>query len=324
MHERTRLRLAMLANGYWPTKNKGKRPTEPGWQKQRPDETRILEWDRSIHASTGMKLDHDLAAIDVDVVNEALITALADAVNARYPLLFVRGFVRHAGGPKEAWFARVDVPFARFASRHWHPAGADPNDPETPMHRIECFGSHKTRQFGVFGPHGYKAGKIVSAYQFAGDANPANTPRDFLPVLPKAAFPQVCDLFDGIAAQAGLVMLKADKGLPATGTVYDLTDDMRFESESGTYRLDELETAYFVAQHEGRELRVTSSFLGHGRNPRKCIVGFKKRSRCICIHDFETGLTHMPADRKPAPDRLREQMIAFIAERREKGVHHGQ
>jgi hypothetical protein len=74
---------------------------------------------------------------------------------------------------------------------------------------------------------------------------------------------------------------------------------MLFRSENGTYRLNELEEAYFAALHEGRELRVTSSFLGHGGNPTKCIVGYVRRSCCIYVHDFETGLTHMPADRKP-------------------------
>jgi hypothetical protein len=74
---------------------------------------------------------------------------------------------------------------------------------------------------------------------------------------------------------------------------------MTFRSDSDVYRLGELEDALCAAQHEGRELRVTSSFLGHGTNPTKCIVGYARRSRCICIHDFETELTHLPASRAP-------------------------
>ena len=75
------------------------------------------------------------------------------------------------------------------------------------------------------------------------------------------------------------------------------------------------------AQHEGQELRVTSSFLGHGTNATKCIVGQTKRHRrlCIYIHDFETGLTHMPAVNKPFEDHLWERLVGLIADHRKKG-----
>jgi hypothetical protein len=42
---------------------------------------------------------------------------------------------------------------------------------------------------------------------------------------------------------------------------------------------------------------VTSSFLGHGTNPTKCIVGYSKGGRYVFIYDFETELTHKPANR---------------------------
>ena len=139
-------------------------------------------------------------------------------------------------------------------------------------------------------------------------------------MLPKAAFTAACNLFDEIAAAAGLTVVKAEHGNGAAGVVYDLTDDMVFGSDSDIYRLGELEDALCAAQHEGRELRVTSSFLGHGTNATKCIVGRTKRRRpCIYVHDFETGLTHMPADRKPFEDHLWETLVALSADRRNKG-----
>jgi hypothetical protein len=61
MQERTAFRLAMLANGYQPLLNNCKRPIEKGWPKRRVDEAEILSWDRSALASTGLKLDGDLA-----------------------------------------------------------------------------------------------------------------------------------------------------------------------------------------------------------------------------------------------------------------------
>jgi hypothetical protein len=317
MQARTQFRLAMLKNGYWPLLNDCKRPIEKDWQKKRPDRAEVLSWDRSTFLSTGMKIDGDLAVIDADIREPALVGAFAKALGSRYPELFARGLVRHAGEAKEAWFARTEAPFQRVCSRTWR--RGDLKDPIT--HRVECFGSRKTRQFGIDGPHARgETGEIIDSYQFAGGASPANTPREFLPVLPKAAFVAACNLFDEIAAAAGLTVVKAEYGSGAAGVVYDLTNNMVFESESDTYRLGELEDALCAAQHEGRELRVTSSFLGHGTNATKCIVGRTRRRRsCIYIHDFETGLTHMPADRKPFEDHLWEKLVALSADRRKKG-----
>ena len=115
--------------------------------------------------STGLKLDGDLAVIDVDVNEAALVDALAGALDERFPELFARGLVRHAGGPKEAWIARVDEPFRRLASRRWY-RGSDPDDPAVPKHMVECFGSLGTRQFAIDGPHTRTpAGEVISTYQ---------------------------------------------------------------------------------------------------------------------------------------------------------------
>jgi hypothetical protein len=317
MQARTIFRLAMWDNGYWPLLNNCKRPIEKDWQRKRPDRAEVLSWDRSAFSSTGMKIDGDLAVIDADIREAALIDALARALNKRYPELFARGLVRHAGGVKEAWFARTEEPFQRIYSRRW--CRGNPKDPAAITHHVECFSSRGTRQFGIDGPHTRKNGVTIRIYSFAGGASPANTPREFLPVLPKAAFTAACDLFDEIAAAAGLTAIKAEtQGNAATRVVYDLADDMVFKSDSDTYRLDELEDALCTAQHEGRELRVTSSFLGHGTNATKCIVGCTKRRRrpCIYIHDFETGLTHMPANCKPAEEYLMERLFVLIPDRR--------
>ena len=317
MQERTAFRLAMLDNGYWPLLNECKRPSEKNWQKNRPDRAEVLSWDRSAFASTGMKIDGDLAVIDADIREVVLINTLAHALDQRHPELFARGLVRRAGEVKEAWFARAETPFQRIYSRKW--CRGDPKDPAAIVHRVECFGSRATRQFGVDGPHTRENGAVIRAYSFAGGASPANTPRGLLPVLPKAAFAAACDLFDEIAAAAGLTVVKAELGNGASGVVYDLTDDMAFESESGTYQLDELENALRAAQHEGRDLRVTSSFLGYGTNATKCIVGRTKQRRChprIYIHDFETGLTHMPATHKPFEDHLWERLVELIRQKK--------
>ena len=187
MQARTAFRLAMLANGFQPLLNDCKRAIETGWPTRIVDEAEVRSWDRSALTSTGLKLDGDLAVIDVDVSDAALVDALAGALDKKFPELFVHGLVRHAGGPKEAWIARVDEPFRRLASRRWY-RGSDPDDPAVPKHQVECFGSLGTRQFAIDGPHTRRQGEVISTYQFVGGASPATTPRASLPVLPKAAY----------------------------------------------------------------------------------------------------------------------------------------
>jgi hypothetical protein len=244
MQARTAFRLAMLRNGFWPLLNDCKRSIEPGWPIKIPDETEVLSWDRSALTSTGLKIDGDLAVIDVDVSEVDFVDALASAFDQSFPELFAHGLVRHAGGPKEAWIARVDVPFVRLASRRWY-RGSDPDDPAVPKHLVECFGSRGTRQFAIDGPHARdRHGEIISAYQFAGGASPATTPRASLPVLPKAAYALACDLFDGIAATAGLTAVKeARRGRgEATPMCFELDADTEIESRDfGTMTVAELE-----------------------------------------------------------------------------------
>ena len=113
----------MLRNGYQPLLNDCKTAIETGWPRRIVDEAEVLSWDRSALTSTGLRIDGDLAVIDVDVKDAGLVDTLADALDARFPELFRHGLVRHAGGPKEAWIARVDEPFRRLASRRWYRGG---------------------------------------------------------------------------------------------------------------------------------------------------------------------------------------------------------
>ena len=94
MQAHTAFRLAMLANGYWPLLNDCKRSIEPGWPTRIiVDAAEVLSWDRSALTSTGLKIDGDLAVIDVDVKDAALVEALAGALDQRFPELFVHGLL---------------------------------------------------------------------------------------------------------------------------------------------------------------------------------------------------------------------------------------
>jgi hypothetical protein len=264
----TRSRLAMLKNGFQPLLTDCKRAIEKGWPTKVVNEAEVLAWDRSALTSTGLKLDGDLAVIDVDVSDAGLVEALADALDQRFPDLFARGLVRHSGGAKEAWIARVDEPFRRLASRRWY-RGEDPDDPAVPKHLVECFGSLGTRQFAIDGPHARdRRGEVTSVYQFAGGASPATVPRAALPVLPKAAYAQACDLFDGIAAAAGLTTVKAtrDGGAP-TPMIFELDADTVVETrDHGAMTVAKLER-FVRAQQRHAQAPVTLRCSGTFHDP---------------------------------------------------------
>jgi hypothetical protein len=317
MQERTAFRLAMLRNGLQPLLNDCKRPIEKGWPRKLVDEVEVRSWDRSTLTSTGMKIDGDLAAIDVDVAEASLVAALADALDKRFPALFQDGLVRHAGGPKEAWIARVDTPFMRLASRRWY-AGDDPDDPTVPKHQVECFGSLGTRQFGIDGPHARAAGKVISVYQFTGGASPATRPRASLPVLPQAAYEKACDRFDALAAAAGLTAVNRSgvgNGRGVAGLrCFELDADTEIETQDcGVMTVAELECFVRTQRaqtkalatlrcsgtfHDSTRVRTDSHLINWGR-------------RGLGIYDTMTETTWHRRERAPsARFEFLNQMLA--------------
>jgi hypothetical protein len=305
MHERTAFRLAMWKNGYWPLLNDCKKAIETGWPTRRVDEAEVRSWDRSALTSTGLKLDSDLAVIDVDVGEAALVETLAGALEKKFPELFARGLVRHAGEAKEAWIARVDEPFRRLASRRWY-RGSDPDDQAVPKHTVECFGSLGTRQFAIDGPHARnQAGEVISTYAFAGGVSPATTPRACLPALPKAAYALACDLFDGIAAAAGLTAIKEARGGRGDAALkcFELDADTEIETHTlGAMTVAELER-FMRARHAHASapttLRCSGSF--HDRTRRRTdshLINWGRHG--LGIYDTMTETTWHRRERAPS------------------------
>jgi len=304
MQERTQFRLAMLANGFQPLLNDCKRPIESGWPKKIVDEAEVRAWDRSALASTGLKIDGDLAVIDVDVSEAPLIETLAGALEKKFPELFAHGLVRHAGGVKEAWIARVDEPFQRLASRRWYRSGADPDDPAVPKHMVECFGSLGTRQFAIDGPHTRRQGEVISTYSFAGGASPATTPRASLPVLPKAAYALACDLFDSIAAAAEHTAVKENRNGrgEATPRIFELAADTEIETrDHGAMTVAEIERFMRKQRAHGcaATLRCSGSF--HDRTRKRTDSHLINWGRYgLGIYDTMTETTWHRRERAPS------------------------
>ena len=188
----------------------------------------------------------------------------------------------------------------RLASRRWY-RGGNPDDREVPKHHVECFGSLGTRQFGVDGPHARnRAGKVISVYQFTGGASPATTPRASLPVLPKAAFGLACDLFDEIAAAAGLTAIKEIRNArgEVTPRVFELEADTEIETrEHGAMMVAELER--FMRARHAQNMRCSGSF--HDRTRMRTdshLIGWGRYG--LSIHDTMTQTTWHRRERAPS------------------------
>jgi hypothetical protein len=322
MQEHTIFRLAILKNGYWPLLNDCKRSIEKGWPKKKANEAEILSWDRSALLSTGLKIDGDLAVIDVDVADAELVETLAERLGERFPELFARGLVRHAGGPKEAWIARVDTPFRRLASRRWY-RGSDPDDPAIAKHMVECFGSLGTRQFAIDGPHARNPrGEVTSIYRFAGGASPATVPRSSLPVLPEAAYAAACNLFDEIAAAAGLTAIKEmrnGRGVAALKR-FELDADTEVETHDwGAMTVAELERfmrARGARANATSTLRCSGSFHDPTRvRTDSHLINWGRYG--LGIYDTMTETTWHRRTRAPIEDMMIANILLQIAQCRE-------
>jgi len=117
------------------------------------------------------------------------------------------------------------------------------------------------RQFAVDGPHARnQAGEVIDEYRFAGGASPATTPRAALPVLPRAAYEQACDLFDEIAQAAGLTAISRSRG-EAELRRFELDADTEIETrDHGAMTVAELER-HMRARHNGTTtMRCSGSF----------------------------------------------------------------
>ncbi len=294
------VRLQLLANGYTPIRNFDKRTFMKGWPSAEITEEEIRRWSRrfSRDTATGIRVEGGLAVIDIDIDDKETVEAIADAIFEAVPELADPAnplLVRTGKGAKEAWYVRTEELFSRIHSHAW----CRPHETEDAgTHRIEIFGGASPRQFGSFGPHTRDdAGRVLVEYRWP-DRSPLDTRQSELPLLTKAQFFAMVDAAEAVLRARGWTQVKrSEKGESDAHRVYDLTDAMQFDLDTGE-RVSLLELRELAGQREG--LRCSASWLEGAAavNTSRCIVG-QTSSGHLTIWESAAGTTHMEASLKP-------------------------
>lgn len=293
----TEIRLAFLANGYTPLPSVGKQCFLKAWPTLEVTPELVQQWERKHKrfADTGIRVQDGLAVIDIDI-NDQIIDEVAHALEEKEPSLS-RALIRYGKGFKEAWFVRCDEPFGRIHTRRWLAPGADLDKDGT--HVVEIFGGASPRFFGSAGAHTREPdGSIAVAYEWADGQSPLTVPLAELPEFTKAQLFAVVDTSERIMEAKGwTAVAKTQKGESEATRVWDLTEDMLFETNQG-----EVDVPFAALRARAGEegLRVSASFIepGRGHSLTRCLVG-RTHDGDISIWDGANDTTHHAADKAP-------------------------
>ena len=300
-------RQRLRANGYTPLANRDKRCVLPGWPKIEVTDQLIDKWSHRnlFFQATGLRLDGDLVAIDIDVNDTDFVEALFWAVKPEIPTIadaLMRGTRGDPFGAKEAWFVRCAEPFTRLATFRYLFPGASLDDDEPETAQVEVFGAGgRGRQFGAFGPHTIDSDELVTReYEWLEGRSPENVPLCDLPVLTKKQIAWIVDAASQMLQARDFQMIPPSQGdNPTARFIYDLTDDMAFDcNDARTWTLEELEFGHY------RGLRCSANWHdATSTNRTRCIVGERRSDGELTIWDSAQDAVHMRADLQPPAER---------------------
>ena len=321
MEEVTGERLQLLANGYGITRNRDKRTFQSGWPNGATPED-VAKWARrhKRDMATGIIVQSLVQVMDLDVddpVTDRIVQAWFDRwpwlADPETPLL-----VRRGKGHKEAWFFRGTEPYSRMHSHRWVKPGMTEDEPGA-VHGSESFGGASARQFGAFGPHTVTdAGEVLVEYRWD-DLSPLDVPVDQLPVLSKQMQGEMHDIVDAVLEAAGWTKVKrSTRGENENVTVYDLTDDMHFDTNTDE-RLSLYELRDRAAKVDG--IRCSASWLEgpSAVNRQRCLVSINRAGH-LAIWETASGVTHVEKSGEPGGQlQAGLQRLGALAQARGEG-----
>mgnify|MGYP005843862127 CR=1 FL=1 len=272
----TKLRLAMLDNGYTPLANVDKACRLSGWPTLAVTPQLIEDWSTALrYQATGLRIEGGLCAVDLDIDDEGMIDALHDWAAANWPGMAYRHMlIRHGRGAKQMWLLRVTEPFHQIVSAAFGGPGVDVDTDDFDMHRVEVFGGGSARQFGVYGVHSFDGrGEPAIRYAWENPGGPAEVPLGSLPVIDKDQVHALCDAATALMDEAGWPRAPAfTAGEHESSVAHDLRDGMEFHCADGRVRTLGQMLAYAENGHDPRCAAHPWREGDSGRNKRRCIV----------------------------------------------------
>ena len=298
--EQTRIRRALLANGYAPLANKDKMCVLHGWSDLAVDEALIDKWSRELKwRATGVRVEGGLAVVDLDVNDAEAVDAIIEALPEELWSKLATAPVRRGKGAKEAWFCRLtegEEPFYRLASAGFRRELGD----ET-VHRVEIFAGDGGRQFGVYGAHTVgEDGEVAVSYRWAGDVGLVQVPFADLPALTRADLATIADTATRVLDEMGWHRdLRSKSGFASLAPVYDLEDQTFETRDHGAVDLLGLEV--LCALHG--EVRLSASWLeGEAAiNMTRCIASIHPRDGRLSVLETASFEIHRPKALEPRP-----------------------
>ena len=313
----TELRLSLARQGWDARPSVGKQIMLPKWNEytEIPTDQQIKEWsmmqwspadDAKVPAlSTGIRLDGDIIAIDVDVEDRALSEAVEDLVYQVFGQQAAERMpMRHSERDSFMMLARCNKPVVMLRTAKFDDLDGDGS------HMVELYGGgHGGKFFGLYGPH-----SADRMYVWAEGPEPLNMTPDDLPLVLHADVKEFMmranDLllgWTGIAKREKSTEMAMEPGYKEVE--FDIPEGAVFDTlQDGELTYDQVVDTLEAGQH----LACSATWLDGVRhdNRTRCTMTLD-RNGTLVIYDLGTGITHKePRAERKEPDKamLREMM----------------
>ncbi|XAI95334.1 DNA primase/polymerase [Nostoc phage Nsp-JY18] len=313
IERQTAIRRQLLSNGYTPLANKDKMCILPGWSTIEVDEEMIEGWSDALkYRATGVRLDNGLVMIDFDIDDADAMLEIMQSIPDHLWEVLQHCPVRRGKGAKEAWFARAERPFMRWASAGFiHPGHVEQAEP--PLQRLEVFGGASARQAGVYGAHTIGAdGSVKIEYTWLDERGLCEVPFEDLPLVTERQIEQLCRHVNEELARLGWKrFLRSEGGKTDVYEVFDLTEDMIFVTAEGAMTFAELTDAVSLGP-----VRCSASWLEGPTavNVTRCIAS-ARHDGTLQILETAAYQLHRPesAGSRPVTESAAEKLARLAA-----------
>ncbi len=277
------LRLRLYENGYTPLPNKNKMCLLPGWNTLEitPELIQSREWNRSAQRrDTGLRCG-DIIAIDWDINDAALLTAVIDGIVAA-GIIPRSDFVRVGKAPREMWIFRTHEKIGKRTTGFFAPKDAEEG---FKPHQVEILGRGcQIAAYGMRDPETWYTWPKLDLLDHKYMDLPEITMAQVEAIKTKAV-----EIFEA----EGLVRKSSEAGAEdGYTTLRDLTPEMTFDvKDMGVLPLSEIE-AYLRKAPPETVLRCRVETLRPGTSGSWAGMISITEQGDVCVSDHGSYTTH--------------------------------